>query len=174
MSETKEAKSIVPKIVVVIAVIVVVLAVGIFAAFWALGNFVRGKLAQEGVSYNMSADGKTTNFSFSEEGEGVSLQAGDNVELPADYPKQLIYPNGKVVAVVKTDEGSAVSYNLDSVDSKTVQDWYKQTLQDNNYTLTGPMSDSFMAFEQGDVTGIIAITSRDGHTFVQVNLGVKD
>jgi hypothetical protein len=160
----------IPKWVIVVIIIVAVLYALFYVGGMMIGNAMKNRMGLAGVQ--MNNDGK----SFSIHGKnGESMQVGENVTLPANFPQSMpMYPGGKLQSAVDAKEAQSITYFVKGADMKTVAYWYRKELPKNGWTNElDKMDGGFIPVKNGYLSGVIAIVTKDDTTSVTINISSK-
>ncbi len=100
---------------------------------------------EQGESFRVDVDGETGTYTL--EGGVTQVQAGANVELPADFPKDVpTYPGMKIVSAITDASQNAIIISATTSDAmSTVVDHFKKEVGANGWSET-------MAMPSGDMT----------------------
>lgn len=111
------------------------------------------------------------------ETEKGTMESGENVKLPADFPKDVYVIDGTIKAAIsdKDNQGQTISIETDK-DVAEISTVYQEKLKADGWKITGTMNfgDSATVVGEKDdrVVSIIAGKS-DGKTMVNVSVGKK-
>jgi hypothetical protein len=128
---------------------------------------------QSGGKANVDIDGKNLNI----ETEQGKMQAGENVELPADFPADVYVIDGTIKVAIsgQVNEGQSVSIETDK-NVGEVSNTYLEKLASDGWKITGTMnfgeSTSIIA-EKDNRTVSVSIARSDNKTTVTVIVAKK-
>lgn len=107
-----------------------------------------------------------------ETGEGT-LEAGEEVELPADFPSDVYVAEGSIRSALATED-SNYSVSIEAQESKSaLYDRYISELESAGWNLTLKMSTaevSSVAGEKDDRIVTVSISESEGKTFVAITV----
>lgn len=124
-----------------------------------------------GDNLNVDVDGDYVTI----EGEdGLSIQTGEDVKLPEDFPKDVYVPEGNIMSVMKNIMGEGYSITLQTdEDMEVIYEDYKKELADEDWdeTFTSNMGEIMMYSATKDERSLsLSISKEDGKTMVVLNL----
>ena len=160
----------IPKWMIVVIIAVVVLYALFYIGGMIVGNMVKAKMGITGMK--MDNDGK----SFAIQGKnGAMMQVGENVQLPAGFPKDMpIYPGAKLQSAIDTKEGYSITYIVENVTAEQMQAWYKSELAKSGWTNEmDKMGGGFFPVKKAPYAGVIAVVAEKGVGHVTINVGTE-
>lgn len=89
------------------------------------------------VSLGPKAQISTTGSTVTVKEKGVSMTAGQDVELPDNFPSDIpLYPNSKVLQIMNSGAtgGTSVNFIAQNSDVSAVIDFYKNKMAENGWT----------------------------------------
>ena len=140
-----------------------------------------------GETFTVTSDEGTATITSTGEGEGtMTITGADGTEtvlevgksaLPKGFPEDFPVYEAKTLSGGKSEESESITYvvELETSDSVSkVADWYKNAIVEKGYKVTSSMTvgedTSMVAFEKGNLSGIVTVNSSDGKTGIAITL----
>lgn len=107
-----------------------------------------------------------------------TVEVGENVSLPVNFPKDLYVPEGKILSAVSTAENEGYSVMVDT--DKTMEELfstYQTKFIENGWKITSTMNLGEMASvvaEKGGFTSAVTITKNDENVSVILTSGKNE
>jgi len=120
-------------------IVSVIFLAGCFNKKSAVDNRIEKNIKQtyeeRGENVDVNIDTEKGELTFENKDQGVLVKTSEqgDLELPDDWPKEVkVYPNGKLVAVVKNDEGMHITIKVDDGLDK-IKKWYDEQMQKTDW-----------------------------------------
>ena len=107
-----------------------------------VGDAVTNKIVDSVTGGKVNVDSGSKQVTYKDNTTGSSVAYGENVTIPADFPKDVpVYPGAKAIGVVMTktgDQGASLTLKTDDDTAKVIA-WYEDQLkaswkQDSSFT----------------------------------------
>lgn len=98
-------------------------------------KYIENKIEKE-TGQNAKVDMNNGQFNM-QTADGTSIQTGEGVELPSDFPKDVYIPKGELVSVMKNVVGAGYSVSLYADDSaEAINKQYLEKLKESGWSIT--------------------------------------
>lgn len=158
--------------------VALVLVLGLSGCGKSISQMAGEKVAEKAIEKQTGGNVDIDNGSFKMETDQGKYEAGENVKLPDDFPKDVYVMDGIIKTAIsnQADGGFMISIETDkSVDD--VASLYQEKLKDESWKITGTMNfnDSITIAAEKDDKSVSVMASKgdEGKNMVVVIVGKK-
>jgi ABC-type phosphate transport system ATPase subunit len=128
---------------------------------------------QTGGKVNIDTSNNTVKYQTKE----GTFQSGDNVQIPANFPKDIYIAEGKVVSAISNNENDIHSISIQSSEKASdLAKKYEEKFKADGWKITGSMNfgDTFSVIAEKDSRQVsVMIGKTDKETTVVISVGKK-